>query len=142
MNQVPTQIWNEIAETQPLKTEAARLAFALNEPEMAQMTEAWENSFPGEPNKVALAIPLVFPLLTEREAIRSYLSADPERSGLAQALTEVNSPQEAAQLAARELSMSPEQTRRLTMLLQSGRPLTAWLESVKALSPTESLASA
>lgn len=133
MNQVPTQIWNEIAETQPLKTEAARLAFALSEPKMEQMTEAWETSFPTEPNKVALAIPLVFPLLSEREAIRSYLNANPERSGLAQSLTEVNSPQEAAQLAARELSMSPEQTRRLTLLLQSAQPLTTWLASVKSL---------
>jgi hypothetical protein len=139
MNQVPTQIWNEIAATQPLKTEAARLAFALNERQMEQLMEEWGKELP---SKISLGLQLVLPLLTEREAIRSYLSADPERLGLAQALPEVNSPQEAAQLAARELSMSPEQTRQLTMLLQSDRPLTAWLASVKALSTSASLASA
>lgn len=96
----------------------------------------------GLPTKIALGLQLVLPLLTEREAIRSYLNADPERLGLAQALPEVNSPQEAAQLAERELWMLPEQTRQLTMLLQSDRPLTEWLASVKSLSPTASLASA
>jgi hypothetical protein len=133
MHQIPAFIWNEIAATQPLTTDAATQAFTLSEPAMTQMTEAWENAFPGEPNKVALAIPMVFPLLTEREAIRSYLSADPERLGLAQALPEVNSAEEAAQLAARELSMSPELAHRLHDLLLTNRPMIGWLTALDSI---------
>lgn len=141
MNHVPTEIWNEIAQTQTLKTDAARLTFPMSPWEMETFVERWEAILDKEQTKVALALMLVTPLLMEREAIQSYLQQDPARSGLMQSLPEVLNPKDAAELARRELSMQPAPTLRVAQLLQNGQALTWWNEAAKSPSQASSSAS-
>lgn len=139
MNQVPTSIWNEIAQEQKLATKAATMAFALTPSQMDAMADLWGNELP---NKVALGLQLVTPLWLERMAIARYLASNPERSPLRQVLVAVSSAEEAAGLAAREYSMPREQTQLLTQLLRTGRAETMMLEAAIAASKSESAPSA
>ena len=130
MNQLPTEIWQEIAREQKLKTEAARLSFPMKQTQQDEMVEPWVNLSDSDP-KIATAITALAPIWLEREAIRLYLNSSPERSGLRQVLPELNSPEEVAALAKAEYWLTPTQTRQFLRLLQTGQALTSWLKAAK-----------
>lgn len=125
MNQLPQDIWNQIAAEQKLETEAARQAFSLGEEEIDEMIERWE-AISSEDAKVACAVTLVAPLWIEREAIQRFLRADPAREDLRGVLIDVGSPEDAAELARLESRLNSEQVKELTAALKSGHALESW----------------
>ena len=117
-------IWNEIAQTQELKTAWAKKAFRLDGMAMAELEdEEWKALKATHGSEVASAAVSMKPFLLENEAISRYTQAHPS---LAQALPEVTSISEAVMLASQDYPLNPEQQNALQTLLQqmlkSSRP--------------------
>ena len=119
MLQVAAPIWNEIAETQDLATPWARKAFRLGPQAMADLQDEEYQSLKdkGVQPLIARAMLTVKPLMLEARAIAGYLT-EANRPDLLSALPIVETPEEAAQLAALEYNLTPIQVRRLLLLLQ------------------------
>lgn len=121
LTSIAAPIWNEIARTQELKTDWARMTFALKPDAMAEMEnreyEALLKRKISQP--VASAYLDMKPLLMERKAISRHLLKHPE---LSRALPEVTSINEAVILASSDRPLSRQEQKRLTVLLQEELP--------------------
>lgn len=128
MHQLPPEVWNQIARETPLVTPAARAAFNLPPQQQEAMLDQWAQSEQKAKTPVWAVVPLqeVLPLMAEQPALSQFKDKHPE---FLEALPEVNSPQEAAQLMSRERQWSPAQSSTFLQLLQSGQPLTRWQQS-------------
>ena len=85
MHQAAARYWNEIAETQPLKTEWAQQMFPLLQEDMDLALENEEKRLFRETNnpRVASAYLKIMPLLWENRAISNYLKDNPSLRGAA-----------------------------------------------------------
>ena len=120
MHQVPTIVWNEIAQSQALSQPWATL-FRLDQAELTeQLPKLVDDPIEakGADNKTVLAYRLVAPLLQENEAISDYLLLANSPS-LRASLPELTSVNEAVILASREYRLNPLQQAKLTELLTS-----------------------
>lgn len=111
MNQVPTAVWNRIAQTQTLATEWARSVFPMTPQQMDKALEYQREKMAtaGYSSTVIVAYQTMAPLLAEREAIQAFVMDNPE---LAAALPDVLTADEAMKYAMGDwmLSRRDEQT--------------------------------
>ena len=117
LTSVAAPIWNEIAETQKLKTAWAKKAFAMDGMEMAELEDreykAAKSRFGQE---VAASYVDLKPLLLENVAISKYTQAHPNYRP---ALPEIVSIAEAVIVASQERPLNPMQQKQLAKLLQN-----------------------
>lgn len=115
MYQVPTAIWNQIAETQPLVTDWAKLVFPLPEEDQEALVTGEELRLATETGSAILATAYltVMPLLWERKAIRLYQ----EEFGLNQGLPSIETVQEAVIVASKDRPLTVSQQRTLSDML-------------------------
>lgn len=111
MYQVPAEVWNAIADSQPLKTPWARKLFKLNQPAMLAELDAQ-----GVDPSVVVAYQTMAPLLAENRAITAYIKQTGD-SSLMSALPEILSVDEALLYAVPEWSLNREQLEALRVLL-------------------------
>lgn len=126
-------IWNQIAQTQDLQTEAAKVAFRLTQNQIGRMENLWLKleTQAGTPPRVARCLLTCLPLLTESEAIQAYVSEHPE---LRNALPEINDPQEAVDLMTLDYRLNPEdQTNLLSRLTDPQMSLRRWLGAANSV---------
>ena len=117
LTSVAAAIWNRIAETEELKTDWGRKAFALSPDEMAKLEdEEYARLKAKEGHDVAASYQDVKPLLLENEAISRFTQAEPMYR---EALPEVTSIAEALILASMERPLNPTQQNRLRRLLEA-----------------------
>ena len=115
LTSVATAVWNQVAETQQLKTAWAKKAFALNSEEMQQAEDKEYKALArAVGHDVAASYQDVKPLLLENEAISRFTRAQPMYR---EALPEVTSIAEALILASMERPLSQTQQKLLKMLL-------------------------
>ena len=115
LTSVATAVWNQIAETQKLKTAWAKKVFALNPEEMQQAEDKEYKALArAVGHDVAASYQDVKPLLLENEAISRFTQAQPMYR---EALPEVTSIAEALTLASMERPLSQTQQKLLKMLL-------------------------
>lgn len=121
MDSVAARIWNEIARTQPLRTQWARERFSMNEDQItAQINKDYAAmTSKGMSKTVAAAFLDVFPFLVERNAIMEFLETRPD---LSTALLEINSINEAVIVASQDHLMNPLQQRQLQKALREALP--------------------
>ena len=120
MHQAPTAVWNEIAASQPLSQPWATL-FRMDEEQMPQgITQYLDNPAEamGADNSTVLAYRLTAPLLIESEAISDYI-VETQNDMLRASLPELNSVNEAVELATMEYRLNPSQQAKLTELLKA-----------------------
>jgi len=118
MYQVPTAVWNEIAQSQPLSEPWATL-FRMSGEEMPKGIEKLVDApaeAAGADNRTVLAYRLTAPLLVENEAISTYLQ-ETQQSSLRTSLPEVTSVNEAVMLASMEYQLTQSQQDKLHQLL-------------------------
>ena len=120
LNSVGTEIWNEIAETQQLKTVWAKKAFRMTSDQMCQqVSEEYEKlKAAGVPHAVASAFLDVKPLLLENEAISRHI-VKTNSDFLRSALPEVVSVDEAVMLASMDSPLTISQQKQLAQLLRA-----------------------
>lgn len=116
MDDVPQEVWNQVATEAPALTAWGRSFLTMDGEEIggaiARVRAALEAS--GYPPIVARAHVLVYPLLVERRAVEAFSRRHPEWAPF---LPTVETPEEAIELARKELSLSPsEQTALWTSL--------------------------
>lgn len=121
MYQVPTAIWNEIAQSQPIKHQPWARLFQLPSdkllPELAKIEQKLE--LDGADARVVRAYLLTAPLLTETVAISRYLEASGSIS-LRSSLPELTTIREAVDLATQEFRLSrPQQVKLLDLLTKA-----------------------
>ena len=117
LTSIAAPIWNEIAQTQPLKTEWARKAFVLDGLAMAELEDReWKTIKAKSDSETAAALTDMKPLLLENVAIAKFTQEHPE---LRQALPEVASISEALILASQDYQLSRMQQAKLRGLLQA-----------------------
>lgn len=120
MYQVPTAIWNAIAQTQQLSNPAMATLFRMDEQTMlatlAQQAKALEAA--GVPDSVIVAYQEAAPLLTENEAISRYIEQT-GNSSLRTALPEILTPEEAVALEANERPLSSSEQKQLLQMLRA-----------------------
>lgn len=115
LTSVATMVWNQIAETQKLRTAWAQKVFALNSEEMQQAEDKEYKALArAVGHDVAASYQDVKPLLLENEAISRFTQAQPMYR---EALPEVTSIAEALTLASMERPLSQTQQKLLKMLL-------------------------
>ena len=126
MTNLPAAVWNQIAETQELQTPAAKVAFRLNPDQLAKLDDLWANAERAArtPSRVVRCLPMCLPLLTESEAINQFVSQHPESRN---ALPEINSPEEAADLMEMEGHLTPGEKATLQRVLSSPETEDRWL---------------
>jgi hypothetical protein len=114
MYQVPMNVWNEIAESQPLGQPWADLFRLTPEALPAALEKAVDvpAAQAGLDNRTILALRLVAPLLMETEAISAYLTETGQPT-LRASMPEINSVNEALILASTEYRLSPSQQAKL-----------------------------
>lgn len=116
MYSVASPIWNEIAETQQLRTSWAQQVFPLPDEQQAQMLHQEEDRLAKETDSIVAAAYLkVMPLLWENEAISRFKEGHPE---LEAALPEILTVPEAVIIASRDLPLDKSQQAKLTEMLQ------------------------
>ena len=115
MYQVPTEIWNQIAETQPLVTDWAKLVFPLPDEDQEALVAGEELRLAQQLGSaiVATAYLTVMPLLWERKAIRLYQ----EEFGLNPGLPSIETVQEAVIVASKDRPLTVSQQRTLSDML-------------------------
>ena len=119
MHQVPTDVWNEIARSQPLSEPWATL-FRMSDEELEKGLETLVDKpaeAAGADNRTALAYRLTAPLLVENEAISSFLQ-ETQQTSLRTSLPEVVSVSEAVILASMEYQLTRSQQEKLRQLLE------------------------
>ena len=115
LTSVATAVWNQIAETQKLKTAWAQKVFALNPEEMQQAEDKEYKALARTVgHDVAASYQDVKPLLLENEAISRFTQAQPMYR---EALPELTSIAEALILASMERPLSQTQQKLLRRLL-------------------------
>lgn len=114
MHQVPADVWNQIAEQQPLATDWAKQVFPMPGDQMDVALEREEERLGND--ALAAAYLKVMPLLWERTAISNFLKDNPS---LRWALPEVISIAEAVHLAKLDFqSLTEPQLQRLGQMLK------------------------
>lgn len=117
LTSVATMVWNQIAETQELKTAWAKKVFAMGPEQMLQAEDEEYRALKATVgHDVAASYQDVKPLLLENEAISRFTQAQPMYR---EALPEVTSISEALILASMERPLSPMQQNRLRRLLEA-----------------------
>ena len=118
MYQVPTPVWNAIAQTQTLKHAPWTTLFSLAPDEQLAALADLENQLSdlGADSRTIRGYVLVAPLLLENVAISKYLQATGSL-GLRGALPELTTISEAVDLATAEFSLTQSQEERLHQLL-------------------------
>ena len=117
MFSVAAEIWNQIAESQPMATEKWSRLMKMDPDAMNSALDEVMNETKA-PNKVMLAFVTVAPLLLENEAISLWILAN-EAHYLRSALPEVLSISEAVNLGSMEYSLTETERARLADLLRS-----------------------
>lgn len=120
MHQAPTPVWNEIAASQPLSQPWATL-FRMDDDQMPQgITKYLDNPAEamGADNQTVLAYRLTAPLLMESEAISAYI-VETQNEMLRSSLPELNSVNEAVELATMEYRLNQSQQEKLRQLLKA-----------------------
>ena len=118
MYQAPIAVWNQIAETQPVKTEQMKKLFSLSETAMDKRleNEAAKLKADGFDPEVIAAIQLTLPLLVENVAISRYIQQS-NQLYLRNSLPELTTVSEATRLAIAEYNLSHYQAQKLTAYL-------------------------
>lgn len=119
MYQVPLQVWNQIAASQPLYPPMRELMLCKSPQELAAMVDKHLDHPAAQAhldNKTTLAFRLTLPLLLENEAISAYI-AETGQQDLRTALPELTNLREALQLAAMEYRLTQSQLVKLHHLL-------------------------
>jgi hypothetical protein len=116
MHQVPPEVWNRIAETQPLETEWAQQMFPLPGDLMdkALERESAELKKAGNPAPVVAAFHRLAPLVWESEAIAAFVREEPNAAG---ALPNVVDADEAVMLASMDSALTASEQKQLRQLL-------------------------
>ena len=125
-------VWNQIADQQPLESEAAKVSFRLNPEQLARLDDLWmkAETEAGTPPAVARCLPTCLPLLTESQAIAAYVSQHPNLKG---ALPEMLDADEASELMTQDCRLSPENREILTRILSEPQPaLERWHQAALA----------
>ena len=117
MFSVAAEIWNQIAETQPMATQRWSRLAKLDQQQLNDQLETVMNQIKA-PNKVMLAFVTVAPLLLENEAISLWILAN-ESHQMRSALPEVTTVSEAVNLGSMEYSLTETERARLADLLRS-----------------------
>lgn len=117
MYQVPTAVWNQIAETQRLETPWAKWIFPLPEEdqEKAVLDEELRLTTRAGSAMLAMAYLTVAPLLWERRAIRLWKTENGENPGL----PSIETAQEAVILASKDRPLTADQQRTLSSMLST-----------------------
>lgn len=125
MTNVAAPIWNQIAATQRLATPAAKIAFRLDQNQLAIQEDIWIQlqAEANYPKAVARCLPTFLPLLAERKAIAHFVSQHPNYRN---ALPEVNDAREAVALATMDTRLTPSEQKLLEKALTAVRPLSEW----------------
>ena len=126
MYQAPTPVWNEIAASQPLSQPWATL-FRMDDDQMPQGITKYLDSpaeAMGADNQTVLAYRLTAPLLMETEAISAYI-VETQNEMLRSSLPELNSVNEAVELATMEYRLNQSQQEKLRQLLKAAARKTA-----------------
>lgn len=118
MYQVPTRIWNEIAQTQDVKHQPWTAIFPMDSEAMLSALNQLENllSTQGADARTIRGFLLVAPLLMEHQAIARYLNAT-NNVTLSAVMPELTSIPEAVDSATSEYRLNPSQQQKLTTLL-------------------------
>lgn len=119
MQQVPASVWNQIAQTQPLRSPSMQALFPLSQQALdnALAAQALMLEVHGLTDSVINAYQLMAPLLAENQAISAYINQT-GHSDLRAALPEVLNAPEAVAIASQENPLSAsEQSELLNLLL-------------------------
>jgi hypothetical protein len=117
MHQAAARYWNEIAESQPLKTEWAQQMFPLPQEDMDLALANEEKRLLRETNNpvVASAYLKIMPLLWENEAISNFLRDNPN---LRVAMPEIVSISEAILIARKDFQLTTPEMKKLAEMLR------------------------
>lgn len=118
MYQAAAEVWNQIAEEQPLQTPWAQQMFPLPTEQMAQALEAEEKRLTKTLGSAMLASIYLkmMPVLWERVAISKFLNRHPNLMG---AIQPIESPSEAVLIASRDYPLTPPQQQLLLKHLRA-----------------------
>jgi hypothetical protein len=119
MHQAPAAVWNQIAETQPLRTTWAQQMFPMPPEAMEDALAQEEERLTKETGSSTLASAYlrVMPLLWERTAISKFLQENPSQSpALGQIPADSH---EATVLASQDFPLTAPQMKRLHRMLQT-----------------------
>lgn len=122
MFSTPAPIWNEIAETQRIKSPLWKRLMQMDGIAMAAELDRVTDKLPEKDSTVLLAYQATACLLAENEAISRYLEST-DQLGLRSSLPELTSIPEAVDLATMEYRLEPSQQNRLAELLERQYPL-------------------
>lgn len=113
--------WNQIARDEELQCEAAKVCFHFNREQRAKLDDLWMKveAQAGTSRDVAGCLPICLPLLTEGDAINSFVDKHPH---LRNALPEILSPAEATFYMTQDYRLSPEDQQALTQILTNPQP--------------------
>jgi hypothetical protein len=138
MNAIATPIWNQIAATQELRTQAAKVAFDLDEEAMQQMLDLWADleQKAGTPMGLASSLQTFLPLLVENSAIQQFVS---QNKDLATALPEVLTAKEATMLATMDHRLDPQEQSQLQALLAQPQAVLQRWEKAARISAKSSM---
>lgn len=119
MQQVPMRFWNEIAQTQEMKSPLWAAMFSLSPEQLSGATDDLSKALKmlTQDDRVILAYLLAAPLLVENEAISRYLEAT-DSLHLRSSMPELQTVGEAVILASKEYRLKPSQQRQLELLLR------------------------
>lgn len=125
MTNVAAPVWNQIAREQPLETEAAKLAFAMDQDQLAKLEDRWaaQERQAGTPENLVGRVITCLPLVVESFAIQQFVSQHPQ---FRDAFPEMNSPEEAASLMQLEWRLTDEERETLTKVLSSPEAVERW----------------
>lgn len=116
MLQIPTHIWNQIAQEKSLKSDWAKKVFPLDQDKMLQDQEEEGDKLEekGHSNKVILSFQHSRPLLLERQAIEDFMN----RNQMPDLTPTFQTPKEAVILMNEEYRLTEEDQTSLEILLE------------------------
>lgn len=118
LTSVPAAILNQIQATGRMASTQLSQMFSMSDQQLAEKHDQLTADLmkQGLDRSTALAYLDVMPLMVERKAIARYL-ADSDRPDLAQALPNLETPEEAATVGTKNRNLNPEQSANLLQLL-------------------------
>ena len=133
MTALPAALWNQIAATQDLQTEAAKVAFQLDAEQLVEMENEWYRmeTEAKTPRRIISSLMTALPLLSEADAISNHLTRHPN---LKSALPSLKTPTEAASLMQAEWNLTDGEKKTLTMVLLSPQSLQRWHKAALKIS--------
>src|SRR5690554_2122230 len=126
MYQVPTSVWNKIAQTQELANPSFRQLMAMPERQMLKALDEQAKALTKSkvPDAVISAYQEIAPLLAESQAISAYIETT-DSSSLRSALPEILSAAEAVSIASKDRSLSSSEKQLLLRMLTPLEPATS-----------------